>query len=59
MTARRRVVESLKAISRTMNCGWPAPEMAHMKKNEIATPNGRKPFTSVALAPGPLTYAPR
>ena len=55
MIARRSVRAFLKAISRTMYCGCPLPEMAHMKKNEIATPSGRKPFTSDGFGPGPVT----
>jgi hypothetical protein len=38
-----------------MLLGWPDPEIAHMKKNEMATLSERKPTESVALGPGPVT----
>ncbi len=38
-----------------MLAGWPAPEMAHMKKNEIAMLNGKNPSTLRASGPGPET----
>ena len=48
----------LKAIKRTMYPGCPVPEMAHMKKNEMARLSGKKPSIFFSCGPGPVTYDP-